>query len=126
MARKIDLYASIDYAARPPESWEFIAFDEPLNHVLQQTWLRQFLAGRVVAFEASYLFGQLAAAKAGISVAVLPTIMGECETSLLRLDVTPAPPERDLWLIAYPALQRAPAVSEVTTFLKHCIGRTLT
>lgn len=125
-AMRFGVYASIDYAARPPESWEFIAFDEPLDRVPQQAWLRQFLAGRAVAFEASDLFGQVAAAKAGVGVAVLPTIMGECEPSLLRLDVTPAPPERDLWLITYPDLRRAPAVREVMTFLMRCVHRTLT
>jgi len=131
VARKIGVmrfgaYASIDYAARPPETWEFIAFDEPLDRVPQQAWLRQFMAGRAVAFEASDLFGQLAAAKAGVGVAVLPTVMGEPEPSLRRLDVMPAPPDRDLWLIAYPDLRRAPAVREVITFLKRCVDRTLT
>jgi DNA-binding transcriptional LysR family regulator len=130
VARKIGVmrfgvYASIDYAARPPESWEFIAFDEPLDRVPQQAWLRRFLAGRAVAFEASDLFGQLAAAKAGAGVAVLPTIIGECEPSLLRVDATPAPPERDLWLITYPDLRRSPAVREVMAFLAHCVKRTL-
>jgi DNA-binding transcriptional LysR family regulator len=125
-AMRFGVYASIDYATRPSESWEFIAFDEPLDRVPQQAWLRQFLAGRAVAFEASDLFGQVAAAKAGVGVAVLPTIMGECEPSLLRLDVTPAPPERDLWLITYPDLRRAPAVREVMTFLMRCVHRTLT
>jgi DNA-binding transcriptional LysR family regulator len=85
------LYANADYAARPPEKWEFIAFDEPLDHVPQQAWLRQFLAGRVVAFEASDLFGQLAAAKASAGIAVLPTIMGDHEPSLRRLDIKESP-----------------------------------
>ena len=118
---RFGVYASATYAVRPSAAWEFIAFDAPLDHVPQQAWLRQFMANRSIAFEASDLFGQLAATKAGVGVAVLPTIMAETEPSLVRLEADPSPPERDVWLAAYPDLRRSPAVREVMTFLARCI-----
>ena len=117
------VYASDAYASRPPATWEFVAFDEALDHVPQQAWLRRILAGRPIAFEASDLFGQLAAVKSGAGVAVLPTFMGDGESGLVRLDVSPEPPGWDLWMIAYPDLRRSPAVREVMTFLAGCIAR---
>lgn len=120
------LYANRKYAARSPETWEFIAFDEALDHVPQQAWLRQILAGRSIAFETSDLFGQLAAARAGAGVAVLPRLMGDGEASLRRLDAERAPPDRDLWLVAYPDLRRSPAVREVMAFVERCVERTVT
>lgn len=120
------VYGGAEYTNRPPETWEFVAFDEPLDNVPQQAWLRRFLAGRSIAFEASDLFGQLAAAKSGVGAAVLPTLMGDREAALVRLDVTPRPPDREVWLIAYPDLRRSPAVREVINFLVRCVGRDLT
>ena len=120
---RFGVYARADYAARPPETWEFITFDEPLSHVPQQAWLQRVLAGRSVAFEASDLFGQLAATKSGVGATVLPTLMGERETSLVRLDVGAVPPARDIWLIAYPDLRKSPTAREVMAFLTGCIDR---
>jgi DNA-binding transcriptional LysR family regulator len=118
---RFGVYAASDYAARPAAEWEFVAFDGALDHLPQQAWLRRMLEGRSIAFEATDLFGQMAAAKAGAGMAVLPTIMGDAEPALVRIDVRPEPPQRDLWLIAYPDLRRSPAVREVLTFLAGCI-----
>jgi DNA-binding transcriptional LysR family regulator len=118
---RFGIYATGHYASRPPDEWEFVAFDETLDHLPQQAWLRRILGGRRIVFEATDMFGQLAAAKAGAGMAVLPTIMGDGEPALVRIDVRPEPPPRDLWLITYPDLRRSPAVREVMTFLAGCI-----
>lgn len=120
---RFGVYATAQYAARPPEAWEFVAYDEALDHVPQQTWLRRYLGGRTVAFEASDLFGQHAAVRSGVGVAVLPTIMADNDPALVRIEVTPEPPKRDLWLISYPDLRRSPAVRAALAFLMHCIER---
>ncbi|HEY8262437.1 MAG TPA: LysR family transcriptional regulator [Methylosinus sp.] len=128
LARKIGtmrfgLYARADHAERAAEDWEFVAFDASFDHLAQQAWLRMIAAGRRVAFEANDLFAQQAAARAGVGVAVLPTFMGEDDPALVRLPVDPEPPERDLWLIAYPDLRRSPAVRAVMEFLVDCVRR---
>jgi len=120
---RFGIYATADYAARPPHEWEFVAYDGALDHVPQQAWLRRILSGRSIAFEASDLFGQLAAVTSGVGVAVLPTIMGDRESALVRLDVSSEPPKRDLWLITYPDLRRSPAGRAVMSFLSDCIER---
>lgn len=126
VARKIGtmrfgLYAGADYAERPSQSWEFIAFDEALEHVPQQSWLGRVLAGRAIGFRSNDLFGQQAAARAGAGVAVLPTFMGEDDPALIRVPIDPEPPERELWLMAYPDLRRSPAVRAVMNFLSECV-----
>jgi len=121
-AMRFRLYASRDLAARPPEEWEFVGFDESLGHLAQQLWLRKVAGGRRLAFEANDLFAQQAAARAGAGAAALPTFMGDEDEALVSLPIESEPPKRDLWLIAYPDLRRSPAVRAVMDFLADCIG----
>ena len=128
VARKIGTmrfgaYAHARHAARPPAQWEFVAFDEALDHLPQQMWLRRILAGRPVAFRTNDQLGQLAAVRSGIGVAVLPTTLGEDDPDLVRVAIAPEPPPRDLWLITYPDLRRSPAIRTVMDFLAACIAR---
>jgi DNA-binding transcriptional LysR family regulator len=117
------LYATPEHAALPPEQWTFIGYDAALDHVTQQVWLRTLLAGRPIVFQASDLFGQQEAARAGLGAVVLPSFMGDNDVSLVRLNVSPAPPTRDLWLTTYPDLKRSPAIRTVMTFLANVVGR---
>lgn len=120
---RFKVYANADYAARPADQWEFIAFDESFEHLPQQAWLRRISAGRRIAFQSNDLFGQQAAARAGAGLAVLPTILGDDDPALIRVRIDPEPPDRDLWLIAHPDLRRSPAVRAVMDFLLDCVGR---
>ena len=43
---RFGLYATPEQAALPPAKWRFIAYDETLDHVTQQAWLKSLLAGR--------------------------------------------------------------------------------
>lgn len=119
---RFGLYASADVARRPPEQWEFVGFDESLGHLAQQAWLRKFAGARRIVFEANDLFAQQAAARAGTGAAALPDFMGDDDPGLVGLPAEPPPPERDLWLIAYPDLRRSPAVRAVMDFLVDCIA----
>jgi DNA-binding transcriptional LysR family regulator len=122
-AVRFALYAAPAYAALPRESWAFIGYDAALDHVTQQIWLRSLLAGRPIAFQASDLFSQREAARAGLGAAVLPCFMGDKDPALVSLPVASAPPARDLWLATYPDLKRSPAVRTVMTFLAQAIGQ---
>jgi DNA-binding transcriptional LysR family regulator len=115
------LYASHDYAARRPASWEFLAYDASLDHVRHQKWLRGMLAGRPIVFEASDTQSLQMAARSGAGVAVLPTNVGERDPALTRLPDPDAPPDTDLWLVTWPDLRRNPTVLTVMTFLASCI-----
>lgn len=120
-AMRFALYASPEHAARPAAAWEFVAFDASLEGTPQQVWLRQFLAGRPIGFEAGDLLSQLSAARSGAGAAVLPSIIADGDPGLVRLDVRPPPPARDLWLITHTDLRRSPAVREVMAFLAGCM-----
>ncbi|AMV48492.1 LysR family transcriptional regulator [Paraburkholderia caribensis] len=120
---RFGLYASPAYASRPVAQWAFIAYDASLNHVKHQIWLRRFLDGRPIVFEASDVIAQQMAARNGVGVAVLPTLLGERDAELVRLDAQAGPPESGLWLVTYPDLRRAPAIKAVMAFLVDCIAR---
>jgi DNA-binding transcriptional LysR family regulator len=120
---RFGLYASRAYAIRPPSQWAFIAYDASLDHVKHQMWLRRLLDGRPIVFETSDVIAQQMAARNGVGVAVLPTILGERDTELVRLDVEPKPPEAALGLVTYPDLRRTPAIKAVMAFLADCIDR---
>lgn len=120
---RFGLYATPELAELPPESWRFIAYDEPLDHVTQQLWLKNLLVGRPVVFQASDLFGQQEAARAGMGAVVLPCFMGDTDTTLVRLPTATPPPMRDIWLATYPDLKRSPAVRLVMDFLSSVIAQ---
>lgn len=120
---RFGLYAVPAFLARPPQDWTFIGYDAALDHVPQQTWLHGLLNGRPIVFQASDLFGQREAARAGLGVVVLPRFMGDADTDLVRLPAHPAPPERDLWLVTYPDLRRSPTIRAVMTFLAETIAK---
>ncbi|WP_159728701.1 LysR family transcriptional regulator [Methylosinus sp. Ce-a6] len=121
-AIRFGLYASRELAERPAEEWDFVGFDASLGRLAQQVWLRKFAGEQRIIFESNDLFAQQTAARAGAGAAVLPSFMGDDDEALVRLPVEPAPPKRDLWLIAYPDLRRSPAVRAVMDFLADCIG----
>jgi DNA-binding transcriptional LysR family regulator len=122
-AMRFGLYASHDYAARPATQWEFIAYHASLDHVSHQRWLRTRLNGRPIVFETGDVIGQQAAARNGVGVALLPTLIGDGDGALVRLDRRSAPPETPLWLVTWPDLRRTPAVKAVMAFLVECVGR---
>ncbi|WP_322007091.1 LysR family transcriptional regulator [Paraburkholderia tropica] len=121
-AIRFGLYASRDYAARPANQWEFIAYEAALDHVSHQRWLRDYLDGRPVIFETSDVMGQQVSARNGMGVALLPTLIGDGDPALVRLDAKSAPPETPLWLVTYPDLRRTEAVKTVMAFLTACVS----
>lgn len=110
------LYASAAIAERPAKEWRFIAFDETLAHVAQQRWLEQFAGNRPFDLLTGDFHSQFAAARAGLGVALLPCIMGEPCTDLIR--IAPDQPEpRPVWLVIHADLRDAPAVRAVADML---------
>lgn len=118
------LYAAADYLAdRTAAEWEFVAYDDSLDHVPQQRWLRAVAGERPVVFRANDLASLFAAARAGMGVAVLPCFLGDPVPELVRLPADPAPAPRELWLLAHPDLRRAAPVRAVMDFLVELIAR---
>lgn len=117
------LYAAPELAASPPQEWRFVAYDESLDHLPQQQWLKGFAADRSIVLRTTDLFCQLEAARSGAGAAVLPHFLAELEPSLVRLPSGSTPPSRDIWLATYPDLKRSAAIRLVMGFLTEAIGR---
>jgi DNA-binding transcriptional LysR family regulator len=120
---RFGLYATPEIAALPAAAWRFIAYDDTLDHVTQQTWLKSLLAGRPIVFRASDLFGQQEAARAGLGAVVLPRFMGDQDAMLAPLPVDRQALPRDIWLVTYPDLRRSPAIRIVMEFLREVVAR---
>lgn len=120
---RFGLYATPAVAVLPPGEWGFIGYDQALEHLTQQLWLRSLLAGRPIIFRASDVFGQLEAARAGLGVVALPKFLGDADPALVRLPASVPSPSRDLWLVTYPDLRRSPAIRSVMDFLSGLIGK---
>ncbi|MFT3975320.1 MAG: LysR family transcriptional regulator [Amaricoccus sp.] len=107
------LYAAPGYAARPPEAWRFIDFDDSLAGAPHQLWLTAMAAGRPVVLRSNNLGVQRAAAAAGAGVVSLPLFAAE---GLER--VAPAESfDRDIWLTYHRDLRDSPAVAVVAACL---------
>lgn len=118
-AMRFGLYAVPAVAAAPPENWSFIGYDIRLDHLTQQAWLNSQLAGRPIVFRAGDVFGQQAAAHAGLGVVALPVFLGDADPMLVRLPAAIPSPAR----VTYPDLRRSRAVASVMDFLADTIAK---
>ena len=123
VARKIleipyGLYASADYLARvgSPDlragapGHSVIARDEAGRGYPEMAWLESVASLATVALRTTSTGLHVAAAVAGIGLAVLPVTLAEREAQLVALD-TPGPaPQRELWLAVHEDTRRTPRI----------------
>lgn len=105
-----DLYSTADLAMRPPESWTFIGFEESLDDIPQQRWLRAFADARPFSLRSNDVATQMQAARAGAGIALLPRLVGNSAPDLVRLAAHPAPANRPLWMSVHADVRRSPIV----------------
>ena len=112
-------YAAPDYNQRIDcgEMPAFIAFDDTSDHVPEAAWAQRFLTGRHVALRANSQNTQLAAARGGAGVALLPGLLARAHGGLERVEFDATPPSRELWLLMRPDVARLPRVRVVADFL---------
>jgi DNA-binding transcriptional LysR family regulator len=108
------LYGSRDYLARcGADAQDFLGYDDSLDHLPQQRWLKLLAGDRALALQANDLSTLLTAVRAGLGVAVLPCIMASSQPDLARV-ATPLPPlTRELWLLFHRDVGRSPDVRAV-------------
>lgn len=119
------LYAAPAYlATHAPESFEFIGYEDSLDHVAQQRWLRAAAGARAVVVRTNDIESQRAAARAGVGIAALPRYLGEADAALVPVEVSKKmkPATRDVWLVVHGDVRRAPAVRAVMAFLVDCFA----
>ena len=117
------LYAAPRYlAAHEPGSFEFIGYDESLDDVPQQRWLKAAAGTRAIVLRTNDVDSQRAAARAGVGIATLPRYLGDTDAALVPLDLKMKSVTRDIWLVVHSDLRRAPPVRAVMTFLVACFA----
>lgn len=113
------LYASPGYlAACLPAEWRFIGYDGTPAPPPQQAALEAFAAGRPMAFMASSLEIQQAAARAGGGIAVLPDFLGRADAGLIAVPPDRPIIEREVWFVAHSDLMRSGPVRAVLACLR--------
>lgn len=113
---RFGLYGARDYlAATPPEARAYIGYDDTLDALPQERWLRD-LSGGKLAFQSNDLASLLHAARAGMGLAVLPHCIAADDPALACVqDASPA--TREIWLAVHPDLRRAARVRAVMDYL---------
>ena len=108
------LYGSRDYFDRHAgEARHFLGYDQSLDHLPQQRWLKTLAGDRKLALQSNDLGVLLSAVRTGLGVAVLPCVMARGQPDLVSFP-TPSPPlSRELWLLFHRDIGRAPAVRAV-------------
>lgn len=119
------IYCSRDYAAahgRPRRRKElhghaFIGGGGPGVWIMYRAWLERNGLADAVAMQHGTSTGLLAAVRAGVGLAVLPTLVAELDPDLIMC-LPPEPGnERGLWLLTHERLRHTPRVRVVLDFL---------
>ena len=95
----------------------FIGFDEAGAQFPEALWMARRLRGQRLAFRGNYQTGQIAAARAGFGIALLPHFLAANEPALVEVRRPEVPPARELWLLTRRDVRRAPQLRPVTEFL---------
>jgi DNA-binding transcriptional LysR family regulator len=112
-------YAAPAYLACVPEQdWSFIAYDETMMTSPQYQRLLAVANGRRVAMRATTLEFQIAAARAGGGVAILPNFLLSGIDDLVEAIAQPTPLMREVWLVVHSDIRNVPIVRAVMEALK--------
>ncbi|MFI4997640.1 MAG: LysR family transcriptional regulator [Hyphomicrobiales bacterium] len=116
-------YAARGYAeGRPAEAFEFVGYDDDLEHLPQERFLHEFAGERPFVFRSNDMVSLQAAARDGLGVALLPSFMAEPDETLVRLEGPRHAFSRDLFLVVHGDLRRSPPIRAVMDFLAEAIG----
>ena len=94
-----------------------LAYTTGLQMLQEAKWFQAVLASGTVALETNSTHALLAAALAGLGVAVLPRFVAQSHDDLVALSDDVA--AHDVWLITHPEFRRDPKVRAAADFLKH-------
>jgi len=108
------VFASRQYLnGRVPADFDYLGYDDSLEHLPQQRWILDLAGDRPLAVRANDLTTIIHAAKAGLGAAALPIFVAEQEPSLARLPHAAETLDREIWLLVHPDLSRSPRIRAV-------------
>ncbi|MBK1624421.1 LysR family transcriptional regulator [Afifella marina] len=118
------LYASRSYLDETPEpDRTFIGYDGSMATAPQEVRLREIAAGRPIAFTASTAEIQLAAAKAGAGIAILPDFMAEQDGMLVAVSDDGPVFRRDIWLVVHSDMKAVERIRVTIEALKTALAQ---
>jgi DNA-binding transcriptional LysR family regulator len=124
------LYASPEYVRqhgrpRPDSLREHVLLgdDDSVAGTPEKQWLEEVGRGASFALRSNSRYVQLAAARAGAGVALLPCYLADGEQGLVRLCEPDVVPPREAWLVVHQDLQRVPRVRAAIGFVGEIFTR---
>lgn len=136
VGRRIAVLAHAVYAARghpaasgsgePPlaelTAQDWIAYSDSRSDVAQAQWLAEHVSAERVALRTNHTGMMVAAARAGLGLAVLPCYLGDAEPALCRLRTLPGLGQ-EMWILTHGDLKRTPRVRTLMDFLIRELAR---
>ncbi|MBS0246649.1 MAG: LysR family transcriptional regulator [Proteobacteria bacterium] len=120
------LYASQAYlAATQPDDWKFIGYDKDMEAAEHQAALLQYMAGRPFALRVSTVDIQLAAARIGGGVAMLPDFMVADDDQLVLAAPNEPSVTQGVWLLVHTDMKNAAPIRVVAQELREYVTRRL-
>ncbi|WP_448207125.1 LysR family transcriptional regulator [Azospirillum sp. sgz302134] len=98
-----------------------IGWDEEFAAMPVVRWLNDRLRGRRPVFDTTSIGQQVAAARAGLGLALLPCFVGDGEAGLLRVAGPAGLVEQDIWLVIHADVAASARVRAVADFLAETV-----
>ena len=113
---KLD-YAVYGSAGYLQEDVPWLQFDETMLNIPQARWIaNQLEQGKLSSTSVNDSETLLVCLKAGLGKSLLPTVIGDCEPSLVRLDASIVV-SREMWIMTHPDLQKLGRIRAVIDWL---------
>jgi DNA-binding transcriptional LysR family regulator len=123
------LYAARSYLARHGEQRHpgfagdhFIGFDESFQPDLEVSWLSRHAREARVVYRANSTHAQLAAAAAGLGIALLPCYLADGLVELTQILPPAQVVMRSLWMVVHRDLRRAARIRAISEFLMEALA----
>lgn len=121
----VALYASARYLARHPRptsledlaTHDIVCGDEGMANVPMEQLMATHVDPSRVVFRSRTMLARVVAIREGLGVGFAPCFMGETEAGLVRLEIEPAPPSGDLWIVVHVDTKRVPRIRALVEFL---------
>jgi DNA-binding transcriptional LysR family regulator len=116
------VYGSIDYLASTGggdlnRAHEWVGFDDTLSHLAAHAWLRDNVDSPRINMKANSFLTVMAAALAGMGLAILPCYLADPETGLRRVSEPIQELETDFWLLIHEDLRKTARVRAFSDFI---------
>jgi DNA-binding transcriptional LysR family regulator len=101
----------------------FVGFDEAGAQFPEALWLARRFRNARLAVRCNNQIGQIAAARAGCGIAMLPRFLAAGDPALVEVRLSDTPPDRELWLLTRRDVQKSPRIRVVAEFVLDLVRR---